>query len=245
MEKPVIFIGSSSRSAETAGALRSQLQTLLGKKKIEVKCWNDPNMFTPGSTTIQGLIEWLQDSHMGVFIFNDDDFLLNGDSKTSVTRDNVIFEYGLFAGKLGPKRAFIVKPSGLPDFKMPSDLLGITYLSFDPPKNGLTKAQRRKQLTTKLKKPAEAIAFQIDTWRKEVSRVKTEEKKKENKFFSGFYDHYEPKLLGDQRIGYSRCLNLLLYMFTQESFKEFRAVDLAFSRWHEVREKNTDKKKKN
>ena len=46
-------------------------------------------------------------------------------------RDNVIFELGLFMGALSRQRTFILTPKGT-SIKLPTDLLGITHLRFDP-----------------------------------------------------------------------------------------------------------------
>ena len=45
-------------------------------------------------------------------------------------RDNVIFEVGLYVGRLGRDRCFIVFPRGS-NPRLPSDLLGVTILNYD------------------------------------------------------------------------------------------------------------------
>jgi predicted nucleotide-binding protein len=44
-------------------------------------------------------------------------------------RDNVIFELGLFMGALTRTRTFVLAPSQV-DLKIPSDLLGVTFLRY-------------------------------------------------------------------------------------------------------------------
>src|SRR5207302_7466960 len=44
-------------------------------------------------------------------------------------RDNVVFEAGLFGGALGIRRTFILHADGS---KLPSDLLGLTAVRYDP-----------------------------------------------------------------------------------------------------------------
>src|SRR5262249_42662140 len=47
-------------------------------------------------------------------------------------RDNVIFELGLFIGRLGRDRNFIVVPSGQSEMHILTDLSGVTLLEYNP-----------------------------------------------------------------------------------------------------------------
>src|SRR5205807_376735 len=50
----------------------------------------------------------------------------------SAVRDNVVFELGLFIGRLGKERNFIIVPRGHEKLHIPSDLLALTTATFDP-----------------------------------------------------------------------------------------------------------------
>jgi predicted nucleotide-binding protein len=77
--------------------------------------------------------------HHGVFVFTPDDQLsVRGEFK-QVARDNVLFELGMFIGKLGRKRAFVVHP-GSRGLSLPSDLAGITTAPYDPHEKNLAAA---------------------------------------------------------------------------------------------------------
>lgn len=49
------------------------------------------------------------------------------------TRDNIIFELGLFVGRLGRKRSFVVMPKGIEGLHLPSDLVGLNMATFAIP----------------------------------------------------------------------------------------------------------------
>ena len=49
-------------------------------------------------------------------------------------RDNVMFEYGLFLGRVGNQRAFVIKDKQV---KIPSDMLGITLADYEVDKTGI------------------------------------------------------------------------------------------------------------
>ena len=53
------------------------------------------------------------------------------DSVSYSPRDNVIFELGLFMGALSRSRTFILMPRN-GEVKIPTDLLGLTCLQFEP-----------------------------------------------------------------------------------------------------------------
>jgi hypothetical protein len=48
------------------------------------------------------------------------------------TRDNVVFELGLFMAALGPDRCFYLVPKTEQDFRIASDLKGLTTVIYDP-----------------------------------------------------------------------------------------------------------------
>jgi hypothetical protein len=67
----------------------------------------------------------LLDSDFGIFVFAPDDLASIKGDLFKVTRDNVIFEAGLFAGYLSPTRCFIAAPLTERVY-IPTDLAGLT-----------------------------------------------------------------------------------------------------------------------
>lgn len=121
-----IFIGSSSESLDIAHAIEETLS-----QKHEPTVW-DEGIFGLTESTLSGLIARLDKSDAAVFVLSPDDITKLRGCEFATVRDNVIFELGLFIGRLGPKRAFFVIPQGRKDLHLPSDLLGITAVIYNP-----------------------------------------------------------------------------------------------------------------
>ena len=66
-----------------------------------------------------------------MFIFSPDDIINIRGENSNITRDNVIFELGLFIGRLGKDRCYIVMPDNCDDLRIPTDLLGITLATYE------------------------------------------------------------------------------------------------------------------
>lgn len=122
--KPRIFIGSSVESIPIADAINENLD-----HSAEVTIWRN-GTFELSSTTIESLIKKASSVDFAIFIFSPDDITIMRSNEKKTTRDNVIFELGLFIGKIGVNRCFIVKPRGN-ELHLPSDLLGLTTADFE------------------------------------------------------------------------------------------------------------------
>jgi predicted nucleotide-binding protein len=128
-----IFIGSSVEGLKIARELRRQLGS-----SFEIDIWDKDTVFGLGQATIEALEVAVQKYDIGIFVFTPDDELLSRNSQKSVARDNVIFESGLFIGKLTRFKAFILQPSKN-RVVVPSDLKGMTTAVFDLTHQSLTK----------------------------------------------------------------------------------------------------------
>jgi hypothetical protein len=78
------------------------------------------------------LIDQLDETDFAVFLLAPDDVTKMRDRSVSTVRDNVVFELGLFAGRLGPERCYMITPRGDEDLHLPTDLVGLTPASYDP-----------------------------------------------------------------------------------------------------------------
>lgn len=90
----------------------------------ECTVWTE-GAFNLAASTVQELHRNLRDSDFGIFVFAPDDVADIKGTLLNITRDNVVFEAGLFSGFLAPERCFITIPQSVP-LRIPSDLLGIT-----------------------------------------------------------------------------------------------------------------------
>jgi hypothetical protein len=141
--KPKLFIGSARESIKYANAIHRALSYY-----AEVTPWH-AGVFQAGRSTMEDLEAELRRSDFAVFVCSPDDVIRMRDHVYVVPRDNVIFELGLFWGRLGRERVFIVVPDRthtvdadgrepqLPDgtaaerFHIPSDLHGLTLLTYE------------------------------------------------------------------------------------------------------------------
>jgi hypothetical protein len=87
--------------------------------------------FNPGRSTLERLVELSQEVDFAAFVFAQDDWTMTdaAESGEASPRDNVVFEAGLFGGALGIRRTFILHAH---ESKLPSDLLGLTTVRYNP-----------------------------------------------------------------------------------------------------------------
>jgi hypothetical protein len=124
--KPRLFIGSSSENLEIAYALQESLE-----HDAEPTVWSQ-GVFDASKYTMEALNDQLDDTDFAVFVFAPDDVTNIRQTEKQTVRDNVIFELGLFVGRIGRERCFVLIPRGIEDFHLPTDLLGLTPVTYDP-----------------------------------------------------------------------------------------------------------------
>ncbi|UCH97963.1 MAG: nucleotide-binding protein, partial [Candidatus Aminicenantes bacterium] len=110
--------------------IANQLQLLL-QNDAYVEIWNQGTVFGLGDAMLEALEAATITYDFGIFIFSPDDELYSRGEIKTVARDNVIFEAGLFIGKLGRRRVFVVQPQGQ-QIVLPTDFHGITTATFNP-----------------------------------------------------------------------------------------------------------------
>jgi predicted nucleotide-binding protein len=122
-EFPKLFIISSSEAMPVATELRTQLGS-----RVFTTIWSE-GVFFAGGYPLESLEKAVGESDFAVAIAQADDVVRSRRRMQPTLRDNVVFELGLFMGKLTRHRAILVAPR-TPKLKLPSDLHGLTMSSY-------------------------------------------------------------------------------------------------------------------
>lgn len=129
-EKVRLFIISSVEALPIAHIIENAFE----HDAFTVHLWT-AGCFKVASYTIDDLEAAVDKSDFAVAIAHADDFVESRDEMWPAPRDNVIFELGLFMGRLGKSRAILMEPRGK-DVKLPSDLAGVTTIPYKFEKGG-------------------------------------------------------------------------------------------------------------
>lgn len=165
--RPSLFIGSSEESVEVAYELQANLEDC-----SRPTVWKQGIFDELNQSNLQLLLDTLDRFDFAVFVFGKDDIAKIRGDEVSITRDNVIFEFGLFMGRLGPQRTFFVVPKNQPGLHILTDLLGLTTAYYDSQRDDLMAAlgpassrirraiQRAGPLTPKIQSVDRKTVFQ-------------------------------------------------------------------------------------
>lgn len=123
MIKPKIFIGSSSEAIGIAKALEIHLTSY-----ADIYIW-ESGFFDLSQSSLEALEGKSGRFDFAVLVLTPDDCILSREKQVSAPRDNVVFELGLFVGRIGRARTFIACDTS--KIKLPSDWNGITVANFD------------------------------------------------------------------------------------------------------------------
>ncbi len=124
-ENPSLFIISSSEAIPVARQLQLGL-----KHDVLSTVWTD-GVFFAGGYPLESLETAVAGSDFAVAIAQPDDIVSTRGTTAPTLRDNVLFELGLFMGKLSRYRTILVHPR-VKDLKLPSDLSGLNMISYQP-----------------------------------------------------------------------------------------------------------------
>lgn len=120
-----VFIICSVEALPIARAVENHFE----HDKFFVKIWTE-GVFRASRYAIESLEEQLDECDFAIAIAQPDDTVTTPRGETKETpRDNVIFELGLFVGRLGRLRSFLLEPRG-EEVHLPSDLTGLTAIGY-------------------------------------------------------------------------------------------------------------------
>jgi hypothetical protein len=143
---PRVFIGGSNEGRKKADIIKKQLN-----KVADCHVWHE-GFFENNKSYFESLNEGATLFDFGILVATADDAQLKRDKIESIARDNVLFEFGLYVGRIGRNRSFFLKEKGL---DLPSDLFGIKLLEFsDEQEDGV---KTLKEVCKSLKKRIEEV----------------------------------------------------------------------------------------
>lgn len=150
-EKIRVFLICSAESLAIARAIQDAFE----HDPFNVVIWTD-GVFKVATYPIETLELELENTDFAVALAHTDDLTLSRDREWPSPRDNVIFELGMFLGRLGRSRAILMEPRD-GDIKLPSDLSGITTIPYSFPDNRDEIAATMAPACNKLRNHIEAL----------------------------------------------------------------------------------------
>lgn len=123
--KPRLFVGSSKEHKDLAAELCARV----ANEAIAIGWWNSPE-FVNGYASLDALLKATETYDFAAFLLTADDECISRSFTSRVPRDNVLFEYGLFLGRLRQGRVLAFVQEGT---KLPSDVAGIQMERFNLP----------------------------------------------------------------------------------------------------------------
>ena len=121
--RPRLLIGSSTEGRRVANVIQGILLD-----EIDTVIWHE-GVGELGAAPIEALDRAADESSFAALVITSGDVLAMKGERRTVARDNLLFEAGLFMGRLGRDRLFVVCPwdSGI---HLPSNLLGLTMAHY-------------------------------------------------------------------------------------------------------------------
>lgn len=150
--KSRIFIGSSKEGLAVAQIVKEYFSS-----DYDCYLWSD-DVFKENDSFLDTLLREASLFDFAFMIFSKDDKSEIRKELFDTPRDNVLFEFGLFIGRVGTDRAFVIREKGV---KMPSDLFGITqseYVTKEDGSRGVDKESLIDSLS-KLKKVVDENSY--------------------------------------------------------------------------------------
>lgn len=192
---PAVFIGSSSEGLDVAREIEVHLQD-----DAETTIWKN-GVFGLGDGVLESLMNVLDQFDFAIMVLSPDDTIETRGQTFSSPRDNVIFEVGLFMGRLGRSRTFIVHAVDS-DLRLPSDLAGITLAPYRPRDN---LAAAVSPACTAIIKAIRALGFIESRLHSQLNQVQRKVQEHDDvieqlvTYGLGFYPYQKLKMIHDRQ----------------------------------------------
>jgi CRP/FNR family cyclic AMP-dependent transcriptional regulator len=144
-DMPKLFIISSVEALQVAREISSGLQY-----DCLPTVWSE-GVFWASGYPLEILEKAVEDSDFAVAVAQFEDVVQTRKGSHQAMRDNVVFELGMFVGRLGRHRTVLVHPK-LDNLILPSDLHGITPAAYIPPTKPEDLAPRLGPVCTEIRK---------------------------------------------------------------------------------------------
>lgn len=132
--KTRVFLISSAEALPIARAVHNAL----AHDNFDVIPWQE-GVFKAASYPLETLEAQVDKADFAIAIAHADDIVEYKETDWPTPRDNVIFELGLFMGRLGTDRAILLEPRNN-KVRLPSDLAGVTTITYRYDKDSPDKA---------------------------------------------------------------------------------------------------------
>ncbi len=132
--RPRLFIGSSAEGLPIAKAVQANLD-----HACEVTIWSQGTFGLEQGTTLEALVNKLHEVDFAVLVLTPDDLIESRGVRQPSPRDNVLVELGMFIGRIGRDRTYIIY-NRRDNLRLPSDLAGVTPATFEPHTDGNLRA---------------------------------------------------------------------------------------------------------
>ncbi|MGY3231841.1 CRP/FNR family cyclic AMP-dependent transcriptional regulator [Luteibacter sp. HA06] len=123
-ERIRVFIISSAEAIPVVDLLIRQFE----HDPFLAVAWKN-GVFRASNYTLDEMDDELERSDFAIAVAHSDDVVITRSDEWPTVRDNVVFELGMFMGRLGRRRAFLMEPRDV-DLKLPSDLAGLTTIPY-------------------------------------------------------------------------------------------------------------------
>lgn len=164
--RPKVYIAHSKEASKLARSLIRELHSY-------AECLIDENAFKRGVSFVDNVLAIARTFDFAVVLLTPDDVVTSRGVQSFAPRDNLLFEAGLFYGLMGPERTFLLVPRNCSEFKLPTNIGGITFVHYDHNFQNCDDAIRGASIQISDILSEKSVPVEVPVEAVEVSNVKT------------------------------------------------------------------------